>query len=153
MADTDPIKIIARNKRALRDYVITDRFEAGVALVGSEVKVLREGRVTLAGAHVRVQGGEAWALGIEIPEYPQANRFNHETSRDRKLLLHRREIEKLQRELRERGAACPVLAIYFKGSRVKIEFGLARGKRKADKRELLKKRDAQRDIERAARGK
>ena len=152
-ADPTHIKMIARNKRALHDFSIDERFEAGVVLVGSEVKVLREGRVTLAGAHLRIDGNEAWAMGIEIPEYSHANRFNHEVDRPRKLLLHRREIDKLRRELRQRGTAAPILAIYFKGSNVKIEIGLAHGRRKADKRNVIKDRDAKRELGRAMRGK
>lgn len=152
-ADTPPVKMLARNKKALRDFEIDDRIEAGIVLVGSEVKVLRSGGVTLAGAHVRIQRGEAWAHGIDIPEYAQANRFNHEVSRPRKLLLHRREIDKLERALRQRGTALPLLSIYFKGANVKVEIGVASGRRKIDKRDVIKKRNAERDIGRALRGK
>ena len=115
--------------------------------------MLRDGRVTLAGAHLRIAGNEAFVLGMEIPEYPQANQFNHQVDRDRKLLLHRREIEKLKRALRQRGTAAPILSIYFKGKHVKVEVGLASGRRKADKRQVIKERDANRDIGRALRGK
>jgi SsrA-binding protein len=152
-ATEQPIKIIGRNRKAFRDYTIDERFEAGIMLVGSEVKTLRGGRVTLAGAHLRITRHEAFAMGIDIPEYAGANQFNHEVDRPRKLLLHKRQIEKLERELRQRGTAAPILSIYFKGKNVKVEIGLARGRRKTDKRDVIKERDAKRDMGRALRGK
>ena len=146
------IRPIAHNKRAFHDFMISDKIEAGIVLAGSEVKVLRDGKVTLAGAHVRIIRGEAQVFGMKIPEYPQANRLNHEVERERKLLLHKRQIERIDRDLNQRGAAWVVLRLYFKGARVKVEIGLGRGKRQHDKRHDLKKRDAQREMDRAIKG-
>lgn len=146
------IKVIARNKRARFDYTIGDTFEAGIVLVGSEVKMLRQSKMTLAGAHVRIIGKEAFALGIQIPEYPQAHQFNHEVDRPRKLLLHRRELDKLSKALRERGTSCPILSVYWRGSNVKVEFALATGRRQRDQREVLKARTATREMDRARKG-
>lgn len=140
---------IARNKRAFHEFSISDKLEAGIVLAGSEVKVLRDGKVTLTSAHVRVLSGEAFVFGMQIPEYPQANRLNHEVERPRKLLLHKRQIDRIDRDLNQRGVAWMVLRLYFKGARVKVEIGLGRGKRQHDKRHDLKQRDAKREIERA----
>jgi len=149
---SDTITPIATNRRALHAYDVSHRFEAGIMLSGSEVKVLRQGKCTLAGAHVRIIRGEAWAMNVHIPEYAFANRFNHGVDRPRKLLLHKREIGRIDRWLRERGAACVVLQVYFKGSFVKLELGTARGRKQHDKRQLLKKRDADRQLARVRRG-
>ncbi|MCO4763008.1 MAG: SsrA-binding protein SmpB [Myxococcales bacterium] len=146
-----PIKVVARNRRVRHDYELTDTFEAGIVLVGSEVKVLRQGKCTLVGAHVRVIGNEAWLVGMQIPEYPFAHRFNHDVDRTRKLLLHKREVDKLDRGLRERGTSCVVVQVYFKGSKVKVEIALARGRKMHDKRHALKKKDAKREMARAKR--
>lgn len=147
--DSEGIKLIASNRRARFDYEISDRFEAGVVLVGSEVKTLRGGKCVLQGAHVRVNAGEAWVHGMSVPEYPQAGRFNHDPDRPRKLLLHRREIDRLEVKLREKGTAAPVLRVYFKGGRVKLEFGVGTGRKHYDKRQALKKADAKRAMDRA----
>lgn len=141
-----PLRNIARNKRARYDFAIGEEFEAGLALLGSEVKVLRQGRATLSGAHVRVVGHEAFVYGLQIPEYEQANRNNHEVDRPRKLLLKRREIDRIDREVSERGQTCVVLALYFKGALVKVQIALATGKRRHDKRQTVRKRDAEREI-------
>lgn len=149
MALTNDAKVmrnVARNKRAHHDFEIGDEFEAGLSLLGSEVKVLRQGKATLSGAHVRVEGGEAFVFGMQIPEYEQANRNNHAVDRPRKLLLKRREIDRIDREVSERGQTCVVLALYFKGARVKALIALARGKKRHDKRHALRQRDAQRDM-------
>jgi SsrA-binding protein len=146
--DGKTIRNIARNKRARHDYQIGDEFEAGIALVGSEVKVLRQGRLTLTGAHVRVVRGEAFVFGMQIPEYEQANRLNHAVDRPRKLLLRRRQIERIDRDLSERGATCVVLSVYFKGALVKVQIALAKGKRRHDKRHALRDREASREAER-----
>ncbi len=145
-ADSKSIRNVARNKRARYDFQIGDEFEAGIALTGSEVKVLRQGRLTLSGAHVRVIRGEAFVFGMQIPEYEQANRLNHEVDRPRKLLLKRRQINRIDRDLSERGATCVVLSVYFKGALVKIQIALAKGKRRHDKRRVLRERDAERDL-------
>ncbi|MBP46873.1 MAG: SsrA-binding protein [Myxococcales bacterium] len=142
------IKIIASNRRARHDYDLTETMEAGLVLLGSEVKVLRDGKCTLSAAHVRVIAGEAWLVGATIPEYPFANRFNHEPDRDRKLLLHKRQVERLHRELRERGTSCVVTRVYFKGARVKVEIAVARGKKLHDKRQALKSKQAKREMRR-----
>ncbi len=147
-----PIKVVASNRRARHEFELADTFEAGIVLVGSEVKVLRDGKCTLNAAHVRVVRGEAWLVGMTIPEYPFANRFNHEVDRDRKLLLHKREVERIERGLRERGTACIVTRVYFKGARVKAEIALGRGRKLHDKRQSLKQKDARREMRRAARG-
>ena len=146
--DGKTIRNIARNKRARHDYQIGDEFEAGIALVGSEVKVLRQGRLTLTGAHVRVVRGEAFVFGMQIPEYEQANRLNHAVDRPRKLLLRRRQIERIDRDLSERGATRVVLSVYFKGALVKVQIALAKGKRRHDKRHALRDREASREAER-----
>lgn len=147
MAD-ETIKIIASNRRVKHDFELTDTFEAGVMLVGSEVKVLREGKCTLIGSHVRVIGDEAWLIGMQIPEYAYAHQFNHAVDRNRKLLLHKREVEQIAKGLRERGTSCVVVRLYFKGSRVKAEIALARGRKLHDKRNALKKKDADREMAR-----
>ena len=145
-------KIICRNKRAFRDYYITDRVEAGLVLLGSEVKSLREGRASLGeGCYAETRGGEMFLVGCHIAEYPWANQFNHEPLRERKLLLHGREIRKLTVKLVERGFTLVPLQLYFRRGRVKIELGLAKGKRQYDKRASVKDRDLDRDLEAEAR--
>lgn len=146
--DGTPIRVIARNRRARFDFAIDETFEAGIALVGSEVKVLRSGKVTVSGAYVRIDSGEAWVAGLQIPEYPEASYNNHEVERPRKLLLSRRQIDKLARELTIRGAACVVLSVYFKGARVKLEIGLATGRKRHDKRHVVRARDNERELRR-----
>ena len=148
---SEPV-VIASNRRALHAYEVSHRFEAGIMLSGSEVKVLRQGKCTLTGAHVRIVGGEAWVMNMHIPEYAYANRFNHGVDRARKLLLHKREIARIERWLRERGASCVVLRVYFKGSHVKVEVATARGRKLHDKRQALKQRDADRHLARVRRG-
>lgn len=150
-ASKDAVKVVASNRKAFHDYAIDETIEAGVQLVGSEVKVLRSGKCVLTGAHVRVVRGEALLFNVSIPEYPFAHQFNHEPDRPRRLLLHKREIEKIEKELRQKGTACVVTKLYFKGSRVKVELGLGTGKKAHDKRDAVKERDAKREIARALR--
>jgi SsrA-binding protein len=138
---------ICKNKRAFRDYTISDTVEAGIALEGSEVKSLRDGRASLGDAYAEVRGGEIFLVGCHISLYPFANRFNHLPMRDRKLLLHKREIRRLGVKTQERGFTLVPLQLYFKGAKVKVELGLAKGKRLYDKRETVKKRDIERDLE------
>jgi SsrA-binding protein len=145
-------KLIAENRRARFDYELLDRFEAGIVLVGTEVKSLREGRVTLAQAYADVRDGEVWLVGAHIDEYAQGNIANHEPDRDRKLLLHRREIDSLLGKTRERGLTLVPTRIYFKGGKVKVEVALARGKEQRDKRRDIAERDAKRQVERAMKG-
>lgn len=142
-------KLIAENRRARHDYELLERFEAGIELTGTEVKSLRQGRVTLAQSFADVRDGEAWLHGVEIAIYDQGNRSNHEPSRPRKLLLHRKEIDSLYGSVREKGLTLVPTRMYFKDSRVKVELALARGKEQRDKRRDIAERDAKRQMERA----
>ena len=145
------IKVIATNRKATHDFHIHERLEAGIALVGSEVKSLREAKVTIADGWVEIRKGQAYVHGIQINEYAQANRWQHEVARVRKLLLHKREIDKLGAKTLIKGYTLIPLGLYFKGARVKLEVGLGRGKKLYDKRHDIADRDARRDIERATR--
>jgi SsrA-binding protein len=142
-------KLIADNRRARFDYELLERFEAGIVLVGTEVKSLRDGRVTLAQAYADVRDGEVWLIGAEIAEYAQGNIANHEPTRDRKLLLKRSEIADLTSKVREKGQTIVPTRLYFKDGKVKLEVALARGKERADKRRTIVDRDAKRQMERA----
>ena len=142
-------KLITDNRRARHDYHLLERLEAGVVLTGTEVKSLRAGRATLGQAYADVRDGEAWLHGAEIATYDQGNRMNHEPTRSRKLLLHRREIDRLYGQVREKGLTLVPTRLYFKEGRVKVELALARGKDVRDKRRTLVDRDAKRQIERA----
>jgi SsrA-binding protein len=144
-------KIIASNRRARHDYTIEDTVEAGLVLTGTEVKSLRAGRATLTEGFGQITNNEAWLHGVHIPEYTQGTWTNHEPRRTRKLLLHRREIDKLASSMQERGLTLVPLSLYFSDGKVKIELALARGKRAYDKRQALAKRDAAREIERELR--
>lgn len=142
-------KLIAENRRARFDYELLDRYEAGVVLTGTEVKSLRQGRATLAQAYAEVRDGEAWLHGAEISVYDQGNRANHEPTRPRKLLLHRKEIDRLYGTVREKGLTLVPTRLYFKDGRVKVELAVARGKEQRDKRRDIAERDAQRQMQRA----
>jgi SsrA-binding protein len=142
-------KLIAENRRARHDYHLLDRLEGGLALTGTEVKSLRAGHANLQRAFADVRDGEVWLVGAHIPEYAQGNLANHDPDRDRKLLLHRREIDSLLGKVREKGLTLVPTKLYFKGGRVKIEIALARGKELRDKRRDLAERDARRQIDRA----
>jgi SsrA-binding protein len=144
-------KIVARNRRARHDYTIEDVVEAGLVLTGTEVKSLREGRASLTDGFGQVTDGEAWLHGVHIPEYTQGTWTNHEPRRTRKLLLHRKEIDRLANSTRERGLTLVPLSLYFKDGRAKVEIALARGKRTYDKRHDLAERDAAREVDRALR--
>lgn len=144
-------KQIADNRRARHDYHLLDRFEAGVVLTGTEVKSLRDGRVTLQHAYADVRDGEVWLHGANIAVYDQGNIANHDPDRSRKLLLHRGEIASLIGKTKERGLTLVPTRLYFKDGKVKVELALARGKEKLDKRRDIAKRDADRQIERALR--
>jgi SsrA-binding protein len=144
-------KLIVENRRARHDYAISERVEAGIALTGTEVKSLREGGGNLRDAYAQLRGGEVFLVGANIAPYKQGNIANHEPLRDRKLLLHRREIEKLGSQVAERGMTLVPLSMYFSDGRVKLELGLGRGKERADRRHALAERDAKRQIERARR--
>jgi len=151
-ARTAQEKVVCRNRRARHDYEIEDTFEAGLVLVGTEVKSLREGRVNLRDSYAEVRNGELFLLGVHISPYTQGNVWNHEPLRPRKLLLHAREIDRIGSKVNERGYTIVPTKVYFKDGRAKVEIGLARGKKLYDKRADMAQRDAQRDVERALRG-
>jgi len=151
MPDERPDRLVADNRKARHDYFIDETVEAGLALVGTEVKSLRAGRVNLRDSYAEVRGGEVFLLGVHIAAYEQGNIWNHEPLRARKLLLHKREIERLAGKVRERGYTLVPLKLYFRGSHAKVELGLAHGKRQYDKRAAIARRDADREMERALR--
>ena len=151
MAAEQGKKIIARNRRARYDYHIEDVFEAGLVLTGTEVKSLRAGRASLADGFGQISDSEVWLHGVHIPEYTQGTWTNHEPRRIRKLLLHRKEIDRLASSTAERGLTLIPLSLYFKDGKVKVELALARGKRTYDKRHDLAEKDAAREVERALR--
>jgi SsrA-binding protein len=140
---------ICRNRRATHDYEILDTVECGVVLVGTEVKSLRAGHATLEDAYARVDRGEVWLYGAEIPEYVFGNRLNHKPKRPRKLLMHRQEIDKFAGKSADKGLTLVPLRMYFKDGRAKVELAVAKGKQTHDKRESLKKSEAKRQIDRA----
>ena len=142
-------KVIAQNRRARHDYTILDTYEAGVALMGTEVKSLRMGRASMADAYASIDDGEVWLRGLHIPEYLRGSWTNHEPRRTRKLLLHRGEIDRLVGKTREGGLTLVPLSLYFSDGKVKCEIALARGKRAYDKRADMAKRDADREMQRA----
>jgi SsrA-binding protein len=148
MAQAKGEKLIADNRRARHDYNLLDRYEAGLVLTGTEVKSLRGGKASLQQAYAEVREGEAWLVGLHVPEYLQGNRANHDPDRPRKLLLHRREIDRLYGQVREKGLTVVPTRLYFKDGRVKVELALARGKELRDKRRDIASRDARRQIER-----
>jgi SsrA-binding protein len=149
MARGSGTKPIAENRRARHEYELLDRYEAGLALTGTEVKSLRAGKASLQQAHAEVRDGEVWLVGANIAEYPQAGRQNHDAERDRRLLLHRREIDQLAGKVSERGLTLVPLRLYFKDGRVKVEIAIARGKDVRDKRRDIAERDARREMDRA----
>ncbi len=143
------IKTIAENRRARHEYHIEETLEAGLALVGTEVKSVRQGKANLGDAYAAIEGGEAILYNMHISPYDPASRFNHDPVRPRKLLLHKREIAKLRSRVAERGYSLVPLRLYFRNGRAKLELALVRGKKLYDKREALAKRDRERDVERA----
>jgi SsrA-binding protein len=150
-AVADDIKVIAKNRRARHDYHVVDSVEAGIVLRGTEVKSVRLGKVQLADSYARVENGEMFLYGAHISPYEQGNRFNVDSRRTRKLLLHRSEIRRLHRQVMEKGVTLVPLSVYLRRGRVKVEIGLCRGKRSFDKREAIRQRDANREIERELR--
>ncbi|MFH0825505.1 MAG: SsrA-binding protein SmpB [Pseudomonadota bacterium] len=148
MTTDEPIKIICKNRKARYNYELDDSFEAGLCLLGSEVKSLRQGKANLSDSYARFRGGEAFLVDAHIASYDQANRENHDPLRSRKLLLHKREIRKLTGKVTERGYSLVPLKLYFKRGKVKVELALGRGKKSYDKRESLKKKDQRREMER-----
>jgi SsrA-binding protein len=144
-------KLIVDNRKARHDYQLLERFEAGLVLTGTEVKSLRAGRASLTEAFAQISGDELWLHGLHIPEYAQGTWTNHEPRRTRKLLLHRKEIDRLASQVAERGFTIVPLSLYFSGGKAKVELALARGKRTYDKRRDLAQRDAAREVDRALR--
>lgn len=144
----EPTKLIANNKKARHDYFIEDSYEAGISLAGTEVKSLRMGKCSIKESFVRVEKGEVFIYGMHIPPYEKGNIFNKDPLRVRKLLLHKYEISKLAGKLKEKGLTLVPLQVYFKGSLVKVEIGLARGKKLYDKRQDIAKKDQRREAER-----
>jgi SsrA-binding protein len=140
---------LAQNKKARHDYSILSTMEAGVVLTGTEIKSVRESRITLRDGYVQIRHGEALLMNVQINEYAQGNQFNHDPFRNRKLLLHKKEILKLQEETKNKGITIVPLKVYLKNGFAKVLIGVAKGKHEYDKRETLKKKDQQREIERA----
>ncbi|HEY5059807.1 MAG TPA: SsrA-binding protein SmpB [Gaiellaceae bacterium] len=148
MARAKGEKLITDNRRARHDFHLLDRFEAGLVLAGTEVKALRDGKSTLQQAYAEVREGEAWLVGLHIAEYGQGNRANHDPDRPRKLLLHRREIDRLYGQMREKGLTLVPTRLYFKDGRVKVELAVAKGKDLHDKRRGIAEREARREMDR-----
>ena len=144
-------RVIANNRKARHNYHVLETLECGIQLVGSEVKSLRQGSLSLDEAYGRMDGGEVWLVGADIPEYRFANTQNHQPKRRRKLLLHRREIKKFAGQAYEKGLTLVPLKMYFKRGRAKLLLGICRGKKNFDKRETMRRKDMQRDIDRAMR--
>ncbi|GAC1401279.1 MAG: SsrA-binding protein SmpB [Ktedonobacteraceae bacterium] len=147
-----PIKVIAVNRQAYHDYFVERTIEAGISLVGTEIKSIRDGKVNLRGAYAMARKDELWLENAHIAIYEQGNRYNHEPMRNRKLLLHKKEIDQLLAKVATKGLTLIPLKLYLKGGKAKIELGLCRGKKLYDKREAIAERDAKRDIERIVRG-
>lgn len=142
-------QVVCRNRRALHEYEILDSLECGIVLVGTEVKSLREGHAQLEDAYARIDRDELWLIGAEIPEYSAGNRMNHKPKRERKLLIHRRELAKFADKAKLDGHTLIPLRLYFKGGRAKLELAIGKGKQLHDKRQALKRADAKREIDRA----
>ncbi len=145
----DGIKTVASNRKAFHDYFILERLEAGISLSGTEVKSIRMGNLNLKDSFCNVKDGEIFVYGMHISPYDKGNIFNRDPDRDRRLLLHRREILRLWAKVKQDGLTIVPLSVYFKGPRVKLEIGLAKGKKLYDKRESQAKRDAARELDRA----
>ena len=140
--------VVTVNRQAYHDYFVDESFEAGIALTGTEVKSIREGKVNLRGAYARIKDGEVWLEGVHIAIYEQGTYMNHDPVRPRKLLLHRREINRLVGRIQAKGLTLVPLKLYFKENRAKVELGLCRGKKLYDKREAIKERESQRELAR-----
>lgn len=152
MTDKDDIKVVATNRKANFEYFLLERFEAGLALQGTEIKSIRLGQVSLAEAFVEIENGQdAWLVEAHIAPYAQGNRFNHDPKRKRRLLMHKKQIRELWNDVRQKGMTIVPVRIYLKSGRAKIEIALARGKKAYDKRAAIAKRDQARDAERESR--
>jgi SsrA-binding protein len=145
-------KLICQNKKARHNYAIEDKYEAGIALVGTEVKSLREGRANLGDSYGKIKNGEVFLVDAHISPYSHANRFNHDPLRTRKLLLHKKEIRRLIGKVQEKGFTLIPLRLYFSNGKAKVELGLGKGKKLFDKRETLKRKTMERDMERGRKG-
>ncbi|MFF4581676.1 SsrA-binding protein SmpB [Streptomyces sp. NPDC001389] len=148
MAKEKGRKLIAQNKKARHDYAIIDTYECGIVLTGTEVKSLRQGRASLVDGFVSVESGEVWMYNVHVPEYSQGTWTNHSARRKRKLLMHREEIDKLERKAEESGHTVVPLALYFKDGRAKVEIALAKGKKEYDKRQTLREKQDTRETQR-----
>lgn len=142
------IKVVATNRKAGFEYFLLERFEAGLSLRGSEIKSIRAGQISLKEAYVRVDGQSAWLMEAHVAPYEQANRFNHDPRRPRRLLLHKKEIRELWDAVRQKGVTIVPTRIYLKGGRAKLEFAIAKGKKLHDKRQAIAARDAERELDR-----
>ena len=151
-AKSDAIKTVATNRKAFHDYFVDDRTEAGLVLTGTEVKSLREGRAQLKDSYIQFRDGEAFLVGAHISPYGSGSWNNHLPERDRKLLLHRRELDRWSGAVATKGVACVPLSIYFKGSRVKAEIALVKGKKQHDKRDAIRDRELKREADREMKG-
>ena len=149
MAEKASVKTVAQNKKAFHDYFVDERFEAGIELFGTEVKSIRGGGINLKDSYCMIEKGELFAVGIHVSPYEKGNIFNRDPYRVKRLLMHKKEINKLLGQITQKGYTLVPLSVYFKGSRLKMELGLCRGKKLYDKRESDAKRQAERDIERA----
>lgn len=149
MARQKGTKKIADNRKAFHDYFIEDRFEAGIVLSGTEVKSIRDGKINLKDSYVQIKDGEMWLIGVHISPYEQGNRSNKDPMRSRKLLMHKREIIRLYSIVKQEGLTLVPTQCYFSDGKVKVEIGLARGKKNYDKRDSMASKDADRDIQRA----
>jgi SsrA-binding protein len=145
-------KLICQNKKAWHNYFFEDKYEAGIALLGTEVKSLREGRANLGDSYGKIKNGEVFLVDVHISPYSHANRFNHDPLRTRKLLLHKKEIRRLIGKVQEKGFTLIPLRLYFSNGRAKVELGLGKGKKLFDKRETLKRKTMERDMERGRKG-
>jgi SsrA-binding protein len=142
------VKVVATNRKAGFEYFLFERFEAGMALKGSEIKSIRTGQISLAEAYIRVDENQAWLIEAHIAPYLQANRFNHDPKRPRRLLLHRKQIREMWDAVRQKGVTIVPIRVYLKNGRAKLEIAIAKGKKLHDKREAIAKRDAEREMDR-----
>ena len=148
---TEEFKVVATNRKASFEYFLLEKFEAGLSLQGSEIKSIRAGQMSLVESYIDIEGGQAWLRGAHIAPYEQANRFNHDPMRARRLLLHKKQIRQLFNSVKQKGMTIVPTRVYLKEGRAKIEIALARGKKNYDKRNEIAKRDQQRDADRASR--
>ncbi len=146
----DNVKVVAKNRKAGFEYFLFERFEAGLALKGSEIKSIRAGQISLAEAYIRVDEDQAWLIEAHIAPYLQANRFNHDPKRPRRLLLHHKEIREMWDAVRQKGVTIVPIRVYLRNGRAKLEIAIAKGKKLHDKREAIARRDAEREMDREA---